>query len=677
MKRPALCLGLPFIAGLTAAALIGQRLPLCGAVLLAALAFVLGRRALWKYILLSTLSLLTACCVYWHAADTIAAQQARLGEQTVTFTGTVTAVRQYSGGYYLYDLKGTADGVPLRTDLLLHDGSYVHGDALTVTGTLTVPEDGYLYQDASFALSRGIGLRFGRDAQVVEAAVRERPTLRARLYRLRSRMRDALLHHMREETGAMLAGMLFGDTSALSRMSRTALYRMGIGHVMAVSGLHLDYLALCVIWLLERLRVGRRGTFLVTAAVCGTFVLFVGETFSVERACLMLLLSQGARLVFRRPDTFSSLSLAMLILGAARPFVILTAGFWLSCAGAFGIGVAAPLLTRSLPDGDPLLRLRKDLVAFCWTFAAVLPASLVFFREVSLLSPVSNALLVPFCLMAMGMGLIGLVLGGTFAGPLFLDAADVLCGHLLRISEYMSRLPWTHVSSSSEILRVLTVLGVLVLLTAWQLGRDPKRMAGLLAFVVAVTAVGVQAERYLTRERLYVALLGEKSGLVVLTKGREAVVLDMTGDRQAPQYAEAYLTDRDIVRVQTLLLPNEEQRRRWDERMAFFPAADILYDDHASLLFEGARVSLQDGTAVVTYSGETVCVTDDPESLGWSPTVLAVYGDCTAPVPDCGVLLLTDPDAPYVPDAHTYLGAHDIVAILAPDGTCQVRMLAP
>ena len=253
----------------------------------------------------------------------------------------------------------------------------------------------------------------------------------------------------------------------------------------------------------------------------------------------------------------------------------------------------------------------------------------------------------------------------------------MLCGHLLRISEYVSRLPWTHVSSSSEILRVLTVLGVLVLLTAWRLGRDPKRMAGLLAFVVAVAAVGVQAERYLTQERLYVAILGEKSGLVVLTKGREAVVLDMTGDRQAPQYAEAYLTDRDIVRVQTLLLPNEKQRRRWDTRMAFFPAADILYDDHASLLFEGARVSLQDGTAVVTYAGETVCVTDDPESLGWSPTVLAVYGDCTAPVPDCGTLLLTAPDAPYVPDAHTYLGAHDIEAILTPDGTCQVRMLAP
>ena len=93
MKRPALCLGLPFTAGLGAAALIGQRLPLCGAVLLAALALVIWRRALWKYILLSTLSLLTACCVYWHAADAVAAQQARFDGQTVTFTGTPRAMQ--------------------------------------------------------------------------------------------------------------------------------------------------------------------------------------------------------------------------------------------------------------------------------------------------------------------------------------------------------------------------------------------------------------------------------------------------------------------------------------------------------------------------------------------------------------------------------------------------------
>ena len=93
------------------------------------------------------------------------------------------------------------------------------------------------------------------------------------------------------------------------------------------------------------------------------------------------------------------------------------------------------------------------------------------------------------------------------------------------------------------------------------------------------------------------------------------------------------------------------------------------------MLSRGAQISCQDGTAVVTFAGETVCITKDPGRIAFAPTVLAVYGDGAAPVPDCGVLIMTDPEAPYLPDPHTYVGENDIEICLTPDGACEARRI--
>ena len=55
----------------------------------------------------------------------------------------------------------------------------------------------------------------------------------------------------------------------------------------------------------------------------------------------MALIGQSGRVLFRKPDPFTSLSLAMLFLGIENPFVIHAASFWLSCTAAFGIAVLA------------------------------------------------------------------------------------------------------------------------------------------------------------------------------------------------------------------------------------------------------------------------------------------------------------------------------------------------
>ena len=116
MKRPALCIGFPYVLGLTLASVVSGQMHfvLLGCLFLPGLAVLIWRKNLWKYVLLSTLSCLTACCVYWYADTANDKLVSRAGTET-TFTGTITEAVLYTSGYARYALDGTfPDGTAAR-----------------------------------------------------------------------------------------------------------------------------------------------------------------------------------------------------------------------------------------------------------------------------------------------------------------------------------------------------------------------------------------------------------------------------------------------------------------------------------------------------------------------------------------------------------------------------------
>ena len=406
MKRPALYVGVPFIIGLILSSVIEWQLwaIACGAVTLIAGILLLWRREIWKYVLLSTLSCLTACCVYWCAELRTETLLNTVPKEATTFTGKVINVSESDSNWTTYTLDGAFENaVKAKVTVSLEYMKFSYGDTLTISGTPTRTEGNYLY-DGDYYRSEQIFLTFGFDAELKDHQTPEKPDLKTIIRKWRSTMTERIHKYMDKETASMLTGMLFGDKSGFSGKSKNALYRMGIGHIMAVSGLHLDFLALLVTWILEKLHADRRIKFGVLAILCGLFVICAGETISVKRACIMVLMGQSAGLFFRQPDGVTSLSIAMLILGIRNPFVIHSASFWLSCSGAMGIGILAPYMTKDLKQKTSLQRALVNFISGCWVFLAVFPASAIYFNEISLISPWSNLILTPFCMVAMGLG---------------------------------------------------------------------------------------------------------------------------------------------------------------------------------------------------------------------------------------------------------------------------------
>ncbi len=701
MKRTALYIGFPYTAGLLIASVVHCQLWfwVLGAALLIAAVLIGYRRSVWKYVLTSTLSLLTACCVYWcHDALSVQKQLAYVGAENTVFSGEITALTIHDSGYASYLLAGTLNGeTPAKVKYFCNEPGYAFGDTLTLTGIPEAVESTYLFSAEEYYRSQGIFLSMPMESEV-QHTPRTRTTFRSMLHAWRQEMTERIQKDRTEEHGALMTGMLFGDKSAMSDSTKLSLYRTGIGHVLAVSGLHLDFLALCVLRLLRLCKADRRISFSILAVLALLFVICVGETVSVKRACIMILISQSAGLFYRRGDMLNTISIAMLLLSLENPLVVHSAAFWLSFSGTFGIGVFAPYLTKPMPADTLFQReLRASARAGC-VFLAVLPASMLYFREVSLISPLANLLLVPLCMGVLLLEALALLTGAEGAlADCLLWTADRLAGLVLRISAYIADLPWTHAGTDSAVVLPLIAASALLITLCCLLWKSRRLMCAAIAVSLVSVCIAAGTERMYRSQNLRIAVLGEsRDCALVFSLGSDAVIVDMSGDSSAPAYVSAYLQSTGIRSIEALFLcaPNQKNLTRYEEALRFVPPEQLTVmqlpgeentlssvqytPDHAQLrelLFHGTVLTITEEhvraqTADFTY----VCAKEKTANIPVC-SALTIYGTSRNVLPESGLLMVLDSRSCYTADPYTYVGKNNLELTIADDGQCSVRSL--
>ncbi|MDE6657140.1 MAG: ComEC/Rec2 family competence protein, partial [Oscillospiraceae bacterium] len=280
MKRPAIYIGFLYILGLITASIVIEqfRIVACVMMIILAIVLLLINKKIWKYVLFSTLSCVIACCSYWHCENMIIKNQVNYIGKEVVFTGNIASQIIYDSGYAEYILTGyfQDDNIKANIKLFCENQDLNYGDEIIISGVAQRIQSNYIFDSETYYQAKQIFLEFDITTEILEINISEYKTLKNIIYNWRANMTEKILSHMDSEAGAMLTGMLFGDKSSMRYATKKALYRTGIGHILAVSGLHLDFLAGCVLFLLKKCKVGRKLSFLIIMLVCSGFVLCAG-----------------------------------------------------------------------------------------------------------------------------------------------------------------------------------------------------------------------------------------------------------------------------------------------------------------------------------------------------------------------------------------------------------------
>jgi len=202
------------------------------------------------------------------------------------------------------------------------------------------------------ALADGIALNAAYEKGF--ALLGQSTSFRARTARLQKRLSAALRQGMASGPAGVLAAMVTGDRTHLSKELRTAYRGAGLSHVLVVSGMHVSILCGDVLGRLlprrkKRLRgyTGRRVRALFSAVLALLLVGVTGFTPSVLRAAGAVWLSALGVWVYGPPDALTSLGVAGVLMTAGNSYAVCDVGFQLSFAAVVGTLAGGAVVRRS------------------------------------------------------------------------------------------------------------------------------------------------------------------------------------------------------------------------------------------------------------------------------------------------------------------------------------------
>lgn len=331
-----------------------------------------------------------------------------------------------------------------------------------------------------------------------------------------------------ERPGLRLArALLLGDGNALPPQQREAMRRVGLAHLVAVSGLNVGMVATVFFVLLLRAPRGLR--LFGTMAGVLAYALLVGPLPSLLRALLMAAVVLGALMLRRLPAALNGLAVSCLLLVLLDPSWVEDLGFQLSVAATGGLLALSAPLRRYLRAFGPLATPLAVTVA---AQLATLPWSLAAFGRLSPISPLANLIAIPWSgvalVVALAWAVLRLAIGA--AADVVLPLLDLLAAPLA----WLERLPASRWVTWPQQAPWWCAWAITVLMiTCILLPRPRWSVAARLAVAVALIVASLPPSRPVAPE---LVMLDVGQGDAILLRDGDATLLVDGGGWRRPGF---------------------------------------------------------------------------------------------------------------------------------------------
>jgi len=272
------------------------------------------------------------------------------------------------------------------------------------------------------------------------------------------------------EAQTVLKALVIGDRSQISAKTRQRFNRAGVGHLLAISGLHIGIVAAAAFFLFQRVTIRvkpllwrawtRKTAAALSLAPVIAYGLLAGMSPSTQRAVIMVTVFLLTFVFQKEQDSLNTLALAALVILVTDPPSLFSISFQLSFTAVLAIVYGFDRMRNQPADQLPV-RPREDswrsrfigkaasfFLVSLFAVCGSLPLAAYYFNQVSLVGLAANMVVVPL----VGFITIPLGLVALFTMPLSIPFASLclswgamVLSYALAIIKFFSALPFAAV----------------------------------------------------------------------------------------------------------------------------------------------------------------------------------------------------------------------------------------
>lgn len=322
---------------------------------------------------------------------------------------------------------------------------------------------------------------------------------RATVMRWRRAIERVLRSSLSPAALELVAPLMFGDRSAVDSELAAAFRSAGLTHLLALSGLHVTWLASLAAAFAAAAGAGAAGRSAVRGVSALLYLALAGPIPSLARASVSEALAASGRLAQRAVDPGQLLAGGVMALLTVRPCWAWDLGFQLSCAATSGLVSIGPWFSSVRGALAPWARAVGPTLS---AQVVSLPLLMTRFHAIAWTSVFSNLLAVPLTALMLTAAWLGalLELAAPGCGTPLLHALEPLAFALRGIAEGAQRVPGALISTGpSGFAGVAALLGAASLAISLPPPRTirdrdaprscPAHRVALLGGVLAATAL--------------------------------------------------------------------------------------------------------------------------------------------------------------------------------------------
>lgn len=356
------------------------------------------------------------------------------------------------------------------------------------------------------------------------------------IIKLRKRMLSLPKYILNNRIADIMNGFLLGEKHNFPEDVKNNFDRAGVYHLLATSGVHISILSQFLRWILKRLKVGFYLSSISVSLGILFFMALTGFNPSIMRAGIVTIIYNLGNLVFRRADSLNSLGLAVFLICLFSPTSATNIGLCLSVFASLGIIILEKKINLYISEKISFkFKIINYFISIISVSLAVsiltTPIIMWFFKKLSLISIISNILLIPLATILLTSTLILQTLMLTNFPSLVVMPIAFVCGNTTNlidwISSLLAKIPFSIIYFDYGFIKLCLALS-LILIAISILSKDIKNSIKLsITLSILIHIIGIISYIIFTHDLTRIAVLqsSDSMSLVISKNSKKAVIV--------------------------------------------------------------------------------------------------------------------------------------------------------